>query len=1351
MTTALTTALAGSALPALAAPIGPADPTAKPPTAQVAPGPTQIAQAQAKKTGKPVTVDALTTETSLTVANPDGSLTTSQNVLPIRVKQSNGSWAGVDATLAKNGDGSFSPKVAASGVALSGGGSAPLVALTDPAGHKLALSLPFALPVPSVSGDTATYANVLPGVDLQATVTDQGAFHEVLVVHNAQAAADPQLKTLRLAINSNGLSTAADGAGNVTAKAADGTPAFTAPAPVMWDSATAPAPVQPSVARSAAAPADAAPRAAVAQGTPDAPPAPQSAVDPATQAVSTKDGPGHGAHIAKIAVQADNSGLTLAPDAGQLASSDVVYPEYIDPAWQPAPTGTTNHYTEVKEGCAGQGLYDNAQENGEGVGYQQYDSNCFGIYRSYYEMNTSALTTNMVIQSSQLHLAETYGADHTCSDTWGIGLNLTGGISGGTSWNNQPGTVTGEGTQNIGPVYGSCGTNPNVTFDVTGSVKQYLGYSNLTFGIYGNESKYSTNYGFMRFSTNPVLQTNYDIAPNTPSGMYTDPYTICGTTGWIGQTTMNGNASNINLHAWVSTAMPGDNLQTSFHVWDNMTNNGSGGAKDFSWVASNTVASGNWTGANIGGVVQDGHTYGWNATATDGTLNSPGSGYCYFSVDLTPPSIASFTPSAQYPPLGSGITPQSYAGSGTVNIQVSSTDPTPTGCNLAACIKSGVAKFLWSLDQNNPVSGGNAINVTPDANGTATASIPVNLSTNQWGTHTLYVQAVDGAGNTQATVAQYSFYAPFNPAAKAVAGDLTGDGIPDTIVPDPAGKGNLTLIPGNADPAATPQVASTQAQSPDTTSWNNYLVTHRGSQSQSTLDDIWAYQTKTHQMYLYRNDGTTIGGGVAGQFTKSQDVLTVGRPAVASSCTIADCASYGTDWSGVSQMVAPGAYSNAANWAGAGVSPYADLITVENGKLWYYTGSARAGSNLGNAYLIGAQGTNWSNVTLIAPGSVGATVANGTESGGTPTLWVRDNATGAIASYPLTFDSNGLPNSSLTPPGRAALSSGLTDTSGNRLCLDGGAGNSGTAAQMWDCNTTNPQTVTYGADNTIHLMGKCLDVQNGGTGNGNPIQLFQCNNSGSQKWVAGPTAGALKNPQSGRCLADPAANQNQGTPLILWDCDGGSEQQWAGATANNALPAQTPVLPVGLGQADWPTVTSPGDVNADGNPDLLAINGSNQMTEFLGTAPVNSLAQVGGPMYLGTVNGAVQTEVQSNYGGNCLDNYGGTKGTPVVEWGCWGGASQKFNFATDGTLRSAGECVATTNAGTGNGTGVISADCAPGHPEQQWVLKSDGTIRNPASGRCLELPGWNMTNGTALDIWDCIAGDANQQWTVHTF
>jgi hypothetical protein len=81
---------------------------------------------------------------------------------------------------------------------LSGGGTGPLVRIGS-GGRSLALSMRMPLPAPVLSGATATYRGVLPGVDLRVTADVQGGFSEVLVVHDAVAAANPALKTLTLA------------------------------------------------------------------------------------------------------------------------------------------------------------------------------------------------------------------------------------------------------------------------------------------------------------------------------------------------------------------------------------------------------------------------------------------------------------------------------------------------------------------------------------------------------------------------------------------------------------------------------------------------------------------------------------------------------------------------------------------------------------------------------------------------------------------------------------------------------------------------------------------------------------------------------------------------------------------------------------------------------------------------------------------------------------------------------------------------------------------------------------------------------------------------------------------------
>ncbi len=1274
-------------------------------------GGVQAARLRAKASGKPVTVDELTTETSLTVANADGSLTLTTHLQAARVKK-DGAWTPVDARLAKNPDGTWSPHATPSGISLSNGGSGPLATLTDRVGHSLALTFPMALPAPTVNAAGAKYADVLPGVDLQVDVSDQGALREVLVVRNAAAAANPALRTLRVGTSAEGLTVSSDVAGNLAARTAEGGTVFNAPTPVMWDSATTAAP----------APGAGAGKSAGAQSAADGPAAGATS--------STKDVPGTRAHVRPVAVRADATSLTLTPDAGLLGGGDTVWPLYIDPSFTPTAPMGTNHYAQVMEGCPDSPQYDVPQANGEGVGYQHYQTNCYGMERSYFEIDTHTLNHSMVIGDANLYLSESYGANWSCSAQAPVTLKWTKGISSATKWTYQPDIVQELGTQWPTSAAAGCGSKP-VVFPVTAAVQSVVqqGLPNWTVGLFGDETRNTTsNLGFMRFNTNPYVIATYDLPPNTPDAMYTSPDAqnpsgaACGggQPGWIGMTTLAGNTSNITLHAYASTPMAGNNLVVGFHVWDNMANDGNGSPATLSWPVSSTISSSAWGSANIGGQVSDGHQYGWNAWGSDGLLGSPNSLYCYFDVDLTPPSLAAIDISTAFPPLGSGIAPTAHAGDPGATIRVSSNDPTPGGCNLNGCVKSGVRGFQYSLDDNIPAVGANTVAVTADANGTAVADIPVSVNPDQWGTHTLYVRAVDGAGNTQPQAAVYSFYAPWNPATKVVPGDLTFDGTPDFLSPAP--DGSLTLVPGNSDFSATPGLASTANQSPEHDSWNNYLIAHRGSLTQSSVDDLFAYNKGTHKLYAYFNDSTRVPAGTAGHFS----LRGISQLGASTACP----AGIDGTWNNLTQMIAPGAQGNPNGLAG--------LITVESGHLRFYQGSLvggcliAAGTELGDG--------DWSAVTLLAPGTVG----------GTPTLWARDNTTGAINSYPLTFDAAGAPTTILHAPVHQPLVSAVRDTAGLNMCADipfGGTDN-GTKAELWNCTALNPaQALTRGTDGTLHVLGKCLDVRNSETANGALVQLWDCNNTGAQKWETGPFPATLRNPESGRCLAVPSGDNTPGRQLIIWDCLNDSSQNWVAGVPGGALLAPQPVLPVGISTAAYPRVDSPGDANGDGNPDLFTTDNNGVITQIPGIAPVGAIARFANPITLGAANRPVGYHLQSVHNpGKCLDNYGPSAGADLVLWDCWNGISQKFAFAPDGTLRTGGLCVSTRANGTGNGTQLATLDCQ-GDTGQVWLLRADGSLYNPQSNRCLELPGWATANGTVTGIWDC-NGNPNQRWTL---
>ncbi|MEV4615565.1 ricin-type beta-trefoil lectin domain protein [Kitasatospora sp. NPDC049258] len=1183
LTAAVASLVLGTAGPALADdhPVAPAGATDTPLLA---------AKAEAARTGRPVTVDALTTETTETVANADGTFAVTEHLQPARVRK-DGGWAAVDAALAANTDGTLSPRATPARLVLSGGGTGPLATLTDPAGHRLSYTLPFALPAPEVSGSTARYRAVLPGVDLQVTSTDQGGFHEVLVVHDARAAADPALKSLRLTTaTSDGLTLSADQDGRVTAATADGAAAFTSPTPLMWDSAGAKAPAAAPQGKAARAAA----RAADAPGSTDAPDTPGTP--------STASQPGSAAQVRRIAVSTEPGALTLTPDTGLLTGSGTVWPLYIDPYTSPI-TSKKSHFVTVKEGCAGQSSYDDAQDNGEGVGYQHWQD-CFGLNRAYYEINIGNLTKSMVISKSVVHLTSTYGASFDCDNETPVKLATVTGISGSTTWNHQP-SVTGDGyiggTQQVkssNPSQG-CG-NHDANWDVTGQIRKLAGKDDSwTFGLFGNESKSSGNNDFIRFATNPYLTTVFDIPPAVPDNLGTTPASQSpagngcngAADGWIGQSGLTGGASDITLNARLNTDMSGVNLRARYEVWDTKTAAADGGSTDRTKPVSGWVSDGGTVRTNIGFAVADGHQYGWHVKAEDATLAGGWSPNCYFKIDLSAPSIPAFTDSPVFPPLGGDRAPTGHAGDTGVKITVSANDPTPTGCTRGACVSSGIDRFEYSLDTGIPGSGAAKVDATSTGAGNATADVPITLSAAQWGAHTLFVRAVDNAGNTQGTVGQYSFFAPWNPNTKVTAGDLDGDAVPDLV--SPTTGGDLVLIRGNADPAGAPVTVSTKDRSPDGTGWDNYLVAHRGTLTGTNVDDLFAYQKATHELYLYTNDANTPGGS-AGRFTLTQNVLPIRNSA--------SCPAKGSDgtWNHVTSILAPGKLAQFAD--------VPDLITVDDQELWYYPGTFQAGCNLGAGVRIGTG--DWSGVTLLAPGTVG----------GVPTLWARDNTTGAVGSYPLTF-ANGVPTSRLTAPAHAPLVSGVLDANNKNLCLDiaGSHTANGTAAQVYTCNGTDAQQFTLGADGTVHVLGKCLDVAKGGTANNTLVQLYQCNNTASQQWVAGPYPGSLKNPQSGRCLADPAGNRNPRTQVIIYDCLNIADQKWA-ATSGNVLPAGQPVLPVGLGGRDYPTVASPGDVQGTGQPALYASTGAGRTVEYPGAAPAGGLAQFTAPVAIGYVH-----------------------------------------------------------------------------------------------------------------------------------
>jgi hypothetical protein len=760
---------------------------------------------QARAAGKPVAVTAATTPSSTLAANPDGTLTLTQESAPVR-KRVAGAWAPLDATLRRSGDGSVSPAVTTSGLRLSGGGAGPLAVMTDD-GTSLSLTAPFRLPVPALSGPTATYPGVLPGVDLRVTADDQGGFAEVLIVKTAAAAADPALRHLAFATRTGGgISLRADAAGNLTAATRGGRALFTAPAPRMWDSAPAPAGA-PSVTD----------------------PHTGQRLDTRTGAplASSAAGPGEAARVLRVGVRPAARTLTLTPAAALLGGARVHFPVYIDPTY--AAGSTEQAWTQVDSGFPTTSFW---KESGD---LQVGDCpasisppgacNGMGVARSFVAMSVPSTLYTAHVYSSTVYFTEEVAPSCTARE---VDLYSTGGIGSGTTWNAQPARNSKVASANV--AYGYPGCNPaSVGFGITSLITQAAAskWGNVTLGLLAASE--SDELGWKQFSHTVTMTTTYDRAPATPTALSTSPASACSGTTTVG----NG---DVILYAGVSDP-DGGALSATFTSYntatkatlDNATVTATSGTPAALRVKQAVL------GTAAGGAVTQ---FSWNVKVSDGTLSSGTSVTCSFKFDPTtpgPPSVngcenttatigtavsfgvtapSSGTAPASYDVQLNGATPASVtASSGNATATVTPTRGTDiltvtaisAGGNLG-----GTATCIFTAVAPSPAADGDLTGdgipdlITPGGPGTG---MPAGLWLARGETG-----PGQGAGDGQVIPTGVDIgsegngaFADFSPAdfngTQAITGQFTDRGLQDTLIYYPSGThaGQGAVMDGNGD------------------------------------------------------------------------------------------------------------------------------------------------------------------------------------------------------------------------------------------------------------------------------------------------------------------------------------------------------------------------------------------------------------------------------------------------------------------------------------------------------------------------------------------------------------------------
>ncbi|SDN44771.1 D-mannose binding lectin [Actinacidiphila guanduensis] len=717
---------------------------------------TQAALARASASGKAVAVTSATTATSTVTANPNGTLTVRQFTIPVR-KKIGGKWKGLDPTLRRTADGRISPAVSTGGIDFSPGGSGPLATMSAGT-SSLSFTLPMRLPAPRLSGATATYPDVLDGVDLSVTADEQGGFSEVLVVKDAAAAADPELRSLTLATKAHGVRLSADATGNVAAKDRTGRPVFTATAPRVWDSATDAAAPQAPTSTGKSAAGD--PAKGSAASTSAGPPTGQAVTDPLTgTAVDAASGlplrsspaaPGEHAHTAALKLAAKTAGITLTPPAALLGAPSTVYPVYIDPTFTaPSASSSLQAWTQTNS------YYHSASYWKSGdllrVGYQDWQEPTFKA-RSFVQISVPSKIYGATVLSSQLNFTEEWSP--SCTAT-GVQLWKSSGISSGTTYDNPPTLSSEIDSATVAHGHDSSCPAAGVGFDI-GSAMQSAATAksaSLTFGLRASDE--SDAYGWKEFSDKVSVSTTYDHAPTVPNTMSTSPVTSC-TTSTVGD-------GDVTLHVKASDP-DGGTVGVAFSA----VNHATGATVASSSSGSLTASSGSTFSLKIPKATLESTAsikalqIDWKAQDTDFHFTSAWSRTCSFTFDPSRPGAPVITlpnTSAECP-----VTPPAD----------DSTDPPTVGTIGSHC------SFTISPDPGGAV--------TPTAyvyqlNGgpahTLGASSGRIVLTPERFTNTLTVTSLSAGANYGDTASLV--FDSATPQSAAADGDLTGQGTPDLL------------------------------------------------------------------------------------------------------------------------------------------------------------------------------------------------------------------------------------------------------------------------------------------------------------------------------------------------------------------------------------------------------------------------------------------------------------------------------------------------------------------------------------------------------------------------------------------
>ncbi|MCQ6555765.1 DNRLRE domain-containing protein [Streptomyces sp. C10-9-1] len=590
----------------------------------------EAARAQAERTGRSVEIASLRGESREVFATPDGELEAREYLRPIRARV-NGEWKPVDTALTMTGEGAIAPKVTTVGLEFSGGGDTPLVRMNK-AGRELALSWPGELPAPELDGDTATYRNVLPDIDLRMGAQEDG-FTQLLVVNTAEAAKSEELAELRLKLAADGMRVRETANGGLEAvDDGAGSAVFEAPKPLMWDSSTGGGSGKATGGTAVHA------RAAAPSGV-------ESGGDRA--GADGEPGPGESGKVAPVEVDLPAGGreLVLRPDPEVLKGKDTAYPVFIDPQWY---SPRASAWTMASKYWASSPQWKFNGKSDAGMGY------CGWAYcapqdtkRLFYRIPTSTFSGKTIL-SAEFVVRNVHSASCSARE---VQLWRTKDISSSTTWNSQNASgywIKKLATRSFAYGYSGCSAK-DAEFDVKSAVQEAANgkWPTMTFGLRATSE--TDKYGWKRFSDKAFLRVKYNRPP--PQLKMTQLAMEYG-----GTCKRPGEAARVRtlgkVYANNVTDPDGDSIAVEFQAkWDA----GDGKGLIVRWNPARTSYKSSGSSFSVGlpaSITPDKEVH-WYVRSYDGAQYSPWSyagdpTACYFVYDKSVPT-APVISSGQYP------------------------------------------------------------------------------------------------------------------------------------------------------------------------------------------------------------------------------------------------------------------------------------------------------------------------------------------------------------------------------------------------------------------------------------------------------------------------------------------------------------------------------------------------------------------------------------------------------------------------------------------------------------------------------------------------------------------------------